>query len=205
MRTPPDDLATQDLAAALQSGWGIRAGSLSYAPVGFGSHHWTTIDHVGRGWFVTADRTGDGGIIRGVLSAALATTLQLRRHGLEFIVPPVTARSGEILHQVGRYAVSLYPLLDELAVAGEPDVVGMIARLHAATEVGRTYAPVDDFVIPDRQVVTDILVGSDVRPPSGPYAVPFRDLVAGHRDVISAAFPRYDAAAGTMRTDRRVG
>lgn len=202
MRTAPDDLSADELAAALYSGWGIRAGSLSYAPVGFGSHHWTTTDRVGRRWFVTADHTEDGGMVRGVLSAALATTLQLSRYGLEFIVPPLTARSGEILHQVGRYAVSLYPLLDELAVAGEPDLVGMIARLHTATSAAPTYAPVDDFVIPHRQAVTHTLAGSGGPLPSGPYAAPFRDLVAEHRDEISAAFEQYDAAARTLRADR---
>lgn len=202
MRTPPDDLTADDLAAALQSGWGIRAGSLHYAPVGFGSHHWTTTDRVGRRWFVTADRIQDGGRSRRVLSAALATTLHLRRHGLEFVVPPLTARSGEVLHQVGPYAVSLYPLLDELTVAGESDLVGMIARLHSATSAARTSAPVDDFVIPHRQAVTDTLAGSSDPLRTGPYSARFRDLVTAHRDVIEAGFRRYDEASRTVCADR---
>lgn len=201
MLTPPDDLAVGDLADALQSGWGIRPGPLAYAPVGFGSHHWTTTDRAGREWFVTADRAGDGGMDFGVLSAALTTTRQLSRLGLEFIVPPVTTRSGSVLHRVGPYAVTLYPHLDEFT-GDKPDLIDLVARLHAATQAVRMYAPIDDFVIPDRTAVTVTLDALDAPLPDGPYAARFRQLLAEHRTVIRTAFDQYDDRVRTLRADR---
>ncbi|MBO0811316.1 MAG: aminoglycoside phosphotransferase family protein [Microlunatus sp.] len=202
MLTPPADLTEADLASALESGWGIRTGSLAYAPVGSGHHHWTTTDRVGRRWFLTADRIGEHGMNPGVLSAALATTLQLSRHGLEFVVPPLTARSGDVLHQVCGYAVSVFPLLDELAVASEPDVVDLIARLHTATPAVRAHPPIDALLIDDRTAVTDALSEPEP-PPDGPYATRFRDLLRTHRKVIMAAFDQYDDGARVLSSDRR--
>lgn len=198
MLTPPDDLAVDDLADALRSGWGIRPGALDYAAVGFGSHHWTTTDRSGREWFVSADRAGSGGTDLGVLSAALTTTLRLHHLGLEFIVPPVTTRSGSVLHRVDGYAITLYPHLDEFA--GErPDLVKLIARLHEATPAARTYAPIDDFAIPYRDAVT----GPGPATAQGPYAARFRQLLADHRQAIGAAFDQYDSRVQNRRTDRR--
>lgn len=198
MLTPPDDLAVDALADALQSGWGIRPGSLDYAAVGFGSHHWTTTDRSGREWFVSADRAGAGGMDLGVLSAALTTTLRLNHLGLEFIVPPVTTRSGSVLQRVDGYAVTLYPHLEEFA--GErPDLVKLVARLHEATPAARTYAPIDDFVIPYRDAVT----GPGPATAQGPYAARFRQLLADHRQAIAAAFDQYDSRVQNRRTDRR--
>lgn len=198
MLTPPDDLAVEDLADALHSGWGIRPGSLEYAPVGFGSHHWTTTDRSEREWFVSADRIGSGGIDVGVLSAALTTTLRLNYLGLEFIVPPVTTRSGSVLHRVDSYAVTLYPQLDEFA-SEPPDLIKLIARLHEATPAARTYAPVDDFVIPDRDAVTGPTDSSD----TGADAARFQQLLADHRPAVTAAFDQYDSRVQNLRTDRR--
>ena len=213
MLTPPDDLAVDDLADALRSGWGIRPGSLAYAAVGFGSHHWTTTDRSGREWFVTADRAGSGGTEIGVLSAALTTTLRLNHLGLEFIVPPVTTRSGSVLQRVDGYAVTLYPHLDEFA-GKPPDLIKLIARLHEATPAARTYAPIDDFVIPDRDAVTGSTgvaatgsadAGSSDTSPSGigPYAARFQQLLADHRPAVTAAFDQYDSRVQNRRTDRR--
>jgi len=200
MLTPPDDLNVDDLADALRSGWGIRPESLEYAAVGFGSHHWTTTDRSGREWFVTVDRAGPGGADVGVLSAALTTILRLHHLGLEFIVPPVTTRSGSILHRVDGYVVTLYPQLDESSgqLSGvRPDLVKLIARLHGATPAVRTFAPVDDFVIPHRDAVAGP-AGTD----TGPYAARFRRLLVEHRPAVTAALDQYDSRVQNQRTDR---
>lgn len=55
MLTAPADLDESALAAALLSGWGIDAGSMSYLPVGWGSHHWDVAAEDGGRWFVTVD------------------------------------------------------------------------------------------------------------------------------------------------------
>ena len=39
----------------LERSWDIRAGSVQYRPVGWGSHHWEVTGVAGSRWFVTAD------------------------------------------------------------------------------------------------------------------------------------------------------
>ena len=54
MHAPPADLSISELRTALVSGWRIETSSIGYAPVGFGSHHWTVVEAQSRRWFVTA-------------------------------------------------------------------------------------------------------------------------------------------------------
>jgi spectinomycin phosphotransferase len=39
MRTPPEDLTEEQVAAAVSRHWSITAATIGYAPLGFGSHH----------------------------------------------------------------------------------------------------------------------------------------------------------------------
>lgn len=55
MFTPPADLPEGELRAALQDRWSLRAATLVYRPVGFGSHHWELTDTTGTRRFVTVD------------------------------------------------------------------------------------------------------------------------------------------------------
>lgn len=44
VRTPPADLPERALSGAVEAGWSLRTASLTYRPVGFGSHHWRLTD-----------------------------------------------------------------------------------------------------------------------------------------------------------------
>ena len=48
-------ITERDVAHALADGWGIRAETLTYAPVGGGSYHWMARDEQGEQRFVTVD------------------------------------------------------------------------------------------------------------------------------------------------------
>src|SRR5215211_4028903 len=90
MHAPPADLSVSELRTALVSGWRIEPSSIAYAPVGFGSHHWTVVEPSSRRWFVTADAVTDSSTRLADLSAALRTAFTPRRDaGLEFIVARV--------------------------------------------------------------------------------------------------------------------
>ena len=139
MLVAPGDLEETALADTLLSGWGIRAASLAYLAVGWGSHHWDVADVAGRRWFVTVDelenkRVSDteslaDGLRR--LRASLRSAVALRRAGLDFVVAPVPsgrpagARGGEptggeppdaggepALRFGGRFAVAVYPFTE---------------------------------------------------------------------------------------------
>ena len=47
--TPPDGLPEAALTRALERWWGLAAASMTYRPVGWGSHHWEVTDtEIGR-------------------------------------------------------------------------------------------------------------------------------------------------------------
>ena len=94
MRTPPVELSDDDVAAVLVAGWGLAADGISYAPVGFGSHHWH-VTASGERWFATVDELR-GRDARSQLEAALETALRLQAGGLDFVVAPVPASDGQV-------------------------------------------------------------------------------------------------------------
>ena len=119
MLTVPSDLDESALAPALRGGWKIDVGSMSYLPVGWGSHHWDVHDRDGMRWFVTVDElenkrvSNDESVADGFarLRASLRTAVALRHAGCEFVVAPAPARDGEC----GPYTTAAARLLREHA------------------------------------------------------------------------------------------
>ena len=99
MLTVPGDLDESALTPVLRGGWKIDVGSMSYLPVGWGSHHWNVHDRDGMRWFVTVDEletkrvSNDESVADGFarLRASLRTAVALRNAGCEFVVAPVPA------------------------------------------------------------------------------------------------------------------
>ena len=167
MLIPPAGLPEATLLAALERCWGIRAASVRYRPVGWGSHHWEVSGEAGSRWFVTADELENkrlsqaepltGGFRR--LRAALSAATDLRDCGRTFVVAPVPARDGEPLARVGsRFGVAVYPFVDgqsfEWAEFSSPAhrraVLDLVAATHTAPPAARRRALADDFRVPHR-------------------------------------------------------
>jgi hypothetical protein len=55
VQTPPDDLSEDVLVSVLAREWGLAVASMTYRPLGFGSHHWQIVDAGGTRWFGTVD------------------------------------------------------------------------------------------------------------------------------------------------------
>ena len=120
MRSPPVDLASEQLQKALAESWQIRADSMEYVPEGGGSHHWKLTGDDRLPHFVTVDDLdnkdwlGDtrGAVFKG-LGRALGTAAELRYEvGLRFVAAPIAARDGELLRRLDdRYTVSVFPFL----------------------------------------------------------------------------------------------
>jgi spectinomycin phosphotransferase len=206
MHGPPTDLSEAELCTALLAGWRIEPSSIAYAPVGFGSHHWIIVESASRRWFVTADPVDDSSTRLADLSAALLTTLTLRRDArLEFVRAPVQQINGGLLQVSGRYAIAVYPYLDVTAettsdYAGNR-VVDLVIALHAATSVVEQLAVVDDFGLPGRWSVQHQLDSGHVDLPAGPYAASFHDLIAEHHTILSEALLAYDRMASLLAAD----
>lgn len=203
-------------------GWGLRAGEIEYAAVGFGSHHWRVVAD-GERWFVTVDdldvkrRDGAEAIDEPLrrLTAALTTARSLRDAGLTFVVAPVLTRAGHIVHAIDdRFVAALYPYVD-----GEPHpwgpyptradrlaVVELVAALHRAPATARAVALVDDLAIPCRDQLEAALMDRAEPWASGPFGEPARILLDEHAEAVQLVFAYYDdlAAVVTRHPERMV-
>ena len=208
MLTPPDGLPEELLVAVLARGWGLTVTELAYRPVGWGSHHWEVSDAAGGRWFVTADQLENKRHTQaeplttafGRLRASLATAVELRAAGLDFVVAPVTARDGAPLAPAGqRFGVAVYPWIDGQSFdwgdfPGQEHrqaVLDMLAAIHAATPAAARHALADDFAVPHRDALEAALAGADASA-AGPYARPLAELIAGHAGPIRASLEIHD-------------
>jgi aminoglycoside phosphotransferase (APT) family kinase protein len=206
--TPPDGLPEDVLIAVLARGWGLTAAALAYRPVGWGSHHWEVTDASGTRWFVTADELENKRHARseslteafGRLRASLATAVELRGLGLEFVVAPVPARDGEpLVRATEQFSVALLPWVDGQSFdwgnfpgpQHRQAVLDMLVAIHAAPRAAARHALADDFAIPHRDELEAALAGAPAAD-AGPYAGPLERLVAEHAGPVRAALDCYD-------------
>jgi spectinomycin phosphotransferase len=149
--TRPDDLTDRQIRGELSAGWSFAAETLSYLPVGFGSHHWRAIDAVGRQLFLTVhdlhqmlqSRLDTADAAFGRLETAFGCALSLRRDAdLEFVIAPLPAVTGEVVRRLSvRYSLAACPYLadcepghaGEFPAADRPAVVCLLTELHRAT------------------------------------------------------------------------
>lgn len=195
------------MRAALEEGWSLRAATLTYRPVGFGSHHWELTDVTGARRFVTVDQLRTG---YDRLRASLRAARALRAAGRDFVVAPLAARDGEPLIRLGdSFAVAVYPYVvgesfewDSYTPEHRRAVLDMLVAVHTAPPEVRDHARPDDYAIPFRDLLDS---GGGVDPRLGPYARPAAELLAAHASGVRRALARYDelvsaAPAGLVLT-----
>jgi Phosphotransferase enzyme family len=219
--TRPRDLPEDLLASALARGWDVGAASMSYRPLGFGSHHWEVTDTGGSRWFLTADeleskrRSRDEPltVTFARLRAALRAARDLRETGAGFVVAPVRARDREpLLRVTERFAVALYPFVTGRSFewgrfagpAHRRAVFGLIVATHTAPAEARRSAGAEDFVIPHRDELESALgpghvAGAGPGEASGPYERPAAALLAGNAGPLRRLLARYDELAADGR------
>jgi aminoglycoside phosphotransferase (APT) family kinase protein len=219
--TPPRDLSEDMLAAALARGWGVGVDSMSYRPLGFGSHHWEVADTRGERWFLTVDELESKRGSRDEppeqtfarLRASLRAARDLRDCGAAFAVAPVPARDGEPLLRLGQqFGVALYPFVTgqsfEWGEFADPahrrGVLGLVVALHTAPAGARRHAATEDFVIAHRDELEAALGGAagratEVTAELGPHARPAAALLAENADPVRRLLARYDELAGRSR------
>lgn len=216
MLIPPGGLPETTLRPALEQHWGIRAASVRYRPVGWGSHHWEVCGADGARWFVTADELETkrlsqaeslaGGFRR--LHAALSAATDLRDCGAAFVVAPVPGRAGEPLARVGeQFGVAVYPFVEGQSFgwaefsspAHRRAVLGLVAATHTAPPAARRRALADDFRVPHRDALEAAgQPGGGARDP-GPFAHPAARLIQQHAAPIQRLLGRYDQLVAAAR------
>ena len=219
MLTPPAGLSEQLLAEALDRHWHVAASSMTYRPVGFGSHHWEVADSGGTRWFVTADELHNKRVwltepldaAFGRLHAALAAASDLRACGLSFVVAPVPAADGGPLARAGEdFGLAVYPFVAgrsfdwaEFAGAAHRDaVLDLLIAVHTAPRSARRRAMTDDYAIPHRDELEAAVDSATSREAglAGPFAGPAASILAAHRAPIRGLLARYDNLAAQARS-----
>jgi spectinomycin phosphotransferase len=215
--TPPPQLSDDVLIDVLARQWDLAVASLSYRPVGFGSHHWEVVEVNGTRWFVTVDdlepkRTGDGEPVDAAfdrLAASLATAIELRKSGRRFVAAPIPTRRGEPVARVdGRFAVALYPFIDGQSFTwGDfptPEhrhaVFDLIVSIHAAAPAIARHAIADDFAVPRRAELEAAFDRANDVGDCGPYAGPASRLVAENARSLRLRLAHYDELVLDCRT-----
>ncbi len=219
MQTEPGDLDRGALLAALRA-WELSITSLSYLPVGAGSHHYLALDSDGGRWFVTVDELlvklfGHSGPTFSpwvdidldaafeVLDRAFRTAMGLREAGLEFVHAPILRPDGEVLTRVGDYTVSVFPFIDGISDAAGSDrhrLLVALGRLHASTDAMPPGLPQrDTLTVPLKSRCLEAL--DDLRSPwaHGPYGEPARALLSKKAGAIRELFHRCDELADAVR------
>jgi spectinomycin phosphotransferase/16S rRNA (guanine(1405)-N(7))-methyltransferase len=215
VHTPPADLPEPALCAALETGWSLRAATLTYRPVGFGSHHWELTDTEGARRFVTVDdlRTRRAAIGEPLaagydrLRASLVAAQALRAAGRDFVVAPLPARDGEPLSRLaGCFAVAVYPFVagesfgwDNFTPEHRRAVLDLLVAVHTAPSPVRGRALPDGYTIQFRDTVTAALDGGYAGP--GPFAQPAAALLRAHAPGVRRALARYDGLVSAARAD----
>lgn len=218
MKTLPRDLESDAIANALSLHWGIDHVSLTYVPLGFGSHHWVVSEPDSRKWFVTVDdlRTEHLGSSESQsfenLSTAFRTAEALRdRAGLTWVIGPIASRAGDpIVRLTNRFSLAVFPYLDvEPTEFGEfrnltdrNEALHLIGQVHGATHV----VSVDGLrrntlEIPNRPDLLKALQTVDEVWSAGPYSEPARTLLREHAAAVMERLHRFDDLAASVADD----
>lgn len=192
--------------------------SMTYLPVGWGSHHWDVTDETGSRWFVTVDeldarrwsRTEALGESFRRLESSLATATALAALGMGFVHAPVPSRDGRPLTRLEeRFALSAYPYVtgesftwgEFSSAAHRMAVTGFIAAIHSAPEAAGSRALTDDLTIACRDALAYML-GTENAESTGPYSEPARTLIKASEPMLRSVLRRYDElAAGYARAE----
>ncbi|GAA2537445.1 hypothetical protein GCM10010435_00530 [Winogradskya consettensis] len=187
MLTPPHDLDERLVVAA------FGVGPLTYEPVGWGSHHWSTTD---KAYFVTVDEVADDRDYER-LRRALDVAAALAK---PFVVAPLRP-----LRRVGeRYAAALYAYIEGQSFGFGPwpsashraAVLDMLVEVH--TSAPRD-AAADDFAVTHRSSLDVTEAGT-----AGPFTQRAVALVNEHAAPIRGLLRRYDALVAQVDRSRAV-
>ncbi|WP_419992883.1 phosphotransferase enzyme family protein [Streptomyces boninensis] len=208
MQQRPSDLTDAQVAEALRADWGLEPESLTYAPVGFGDHHWTAADATGGRWFVTVAELSEVRDLR-QLRLAMDTAAALSEDaGLDFVVAPVRTTRGETVRRLDDlYALVLYRQVDGAAgdFGDEPSqqrrtaLARLLGELHRATPKVPA-APVHDPAVAGVPVLHEALDDLARTWTWGPYAEPARaELGAYGQEKLLEVLAHYDELSARVQ------
>lgn len=219
MITPPTNLDIATISAALLDRWNLGAAALTYAPLGYGSHHWIAEMQDGEKWFVTVDDLSSAYLGESeeesfeVLAEAFQTAAALRDTAqLAFVNAPIADCAGRWLLRLDeQYAMAVFPFIDveptEFDVfpheADLYDAIRLVGEIHAATpQIPASSLRKESFVVPKRAELLQALDETDIPWSAGPYSESARLLLADHAHALQRRLDQFDRLAAEILADR---
>lgn len=219
MKTPPMNLEPGAISAALSTHWNLDAVTLTYAPLGFGSHHWIAETTDGKTWFVTVDNLLSAYLEEDeersfeVLATAFQTAAALRDVSkLAFVIAPIANRSGRWLHRLDeRYSMAVFPFIDVEPTefdafpqkSDRNDAMRLVGEIHnATTQLSVELLREETFLIPKQTEFLQALSALDTPWNTGPYSEPARRLLRDHASTLHQRFGQFDRLAFEVMADR---
>lgn len=219
MQTPPRSLDTDTISAALSAHWHMDAAALTYAPLGFGSHHWIAKTVDGETWFITIHDLRSEYLGENeersfeVLGTSFQTAAALRdAANLPFVIGPIANASRGWIHRLDeRYSMAVFPSLDVEPTefgrfqheSDRNDAMRLIGAIHSATsQLSVDRLRQETFVVPKRAKLLQMLSELDVSWNAGPYAEPARRLLRDHATSLRQRLGRFDRLAADVMADR---
>ncbi len=210
MKTPPLDLQPRSIALALSERWGIAGASLTYVPLGFGSHHWIAETPNGGKWFVTVDDLRADHLADNeeasleLLTTAFQTAAHLRdTAGLSFVIGPTPNRNdGVVVRLTEHFSVAVFQFLDvaptEYGEFRDPhdrnEAMRLVGQVHNATDqIATGNLRRNTLVIPGRAGLVDAMASLDSPWKAGPYAEPARRLLRESADSVFRKLQAFDS------------
>jgi hypothetical protein len=109
VRSPLLAVPVEAVRSLLGETWGMDVVRLDDVLEGGGADHWSVRTAEGGRWFVTCDDLpikpwlgDDHDTVYALLMDTYRAAVELRRHGLEFVVAPIASRSGAPLARLAR-------------------------------------------------------------------------------------------------------
>lgn len=219
MNAEPPGFDRAALYAALRE-WELSITSLSYLPLGAGSHHYLARDAAGTRWFVTVDvlewklfgmfgPTFDPWVTPDLesgldgLDRAFRTAVALRDGGLDFVHAPITRPDGAVVARLGDdYAVSVFPFIDgashSMTDLDRPRLLEAVGRLHACTDVADLPRR-DSLTVPIRSQFFESLDVLHSGWDHGPFGGSARRLLRDSESLLRDLWHRCDQLADEVR------
>jgi spectinomycin phosphotransferase len=219
MKVPPRSLEVDTIAVALSAHWKLDAAALTYAPLGFGSHHWIAETTDGEKWFVTIDDLRSAYLGENeerafeILGTAFRAAAALRDAAkLEFVIAPIADCSGRWLHRLDeRYSMAVFPFVDVEptefnAFPQESDRTGamrQVGEIHNATaQLSVDPLRKETFLVPKRTELLQALSALDRPWNAGPYSEPAQRLLRDHATTLLQRLGQFDRLAAEVMADR---
>lgn len=205
MLAPPEGISDREVAAAVEQWWETPAGSLDYLAVGFGSHHWRTVD-----LFVTVDVLGDRRH-RSIdtldeVFARHSASLAVATH-VPFAVAPKPSVDGTAVRRLDHgHSIAVYPFVDGrshdygsyLNAAHRSAVLDLVVQLH---RLPTRDTPADQLEVLFADDLERALAELDQDWDAGPYGARTRDLLTKHHEAFTERMARQRELAAAVSRD----